>query len=111
MYACLTQEEMADLLNISKTKYLRKENGVTKIKRDEVIKISKILKLDEKKLLTFWMADNIYELMQRDKELVNDALDVLENHLEDYDTCVTMPNKSNSYSSNDERLMHYINNF
>lgn len=106
MYSCLTQEEMAGLLNISKTKYLRKENGITKINRDEVIKIAKILKLDENKLLTFWMADNIYEIMKKDKILVKEALNVLSEHLDDYETCVIMPNKSSSFSSNNERMIH-----
>ena len=64
MYSCLTQEEMADLLNMSKTKYLRKENGLAKFERNEVIRIAKILKLDERQLLTFWMADSIYEIMK-----------------------------------------------
>ena len=38
----------------------------------------KILKLDENLLLTYWMADNIYELIRQDKVLVNDALKILE---------------------------------
>ena len=108
MYACLTQEEMADLLNISKTKYLRKENGITKFDRDEVIRIAGILKRDENKLLTYWMADNIYEYIQNDKALVKDALNLLEEHLDDYETCVIMPHKSDSYSSNNERLIHRL---
>ena len=106
MYACLTQEEMADLLNISKTKYLRKENGIAKFHRDEVICIAKILKLDERQLLTYLMADNIYELMKNDKELYKMALELLHEHLDDYETCVIMPNKSDSYSSINERMMH-----
>lgn len=106
MYSCLTQEQMADFLEISKTRYHRKENGVAKIERNEVIRIARILKLDENLLLTYWMADNIYELIRQDKVLVNDALKILEEHYEDYDTCVIMPNKSDSYSSNNERMLH-----
>ena len=106
MYSCLTQEEMADLLSISKTKYLRKENGTSKLSRDEVIKIASILRLDEKQLLTYWMADSIYDIMKNDKELVKEALAVLEEHFEDYDTCVIMPHKSDSYSSINERMVH-----
>ncbi|MBO7074125.1 MAG: helix-turn-helix transcriptional regulator [Bacteroidales bacterium] len=108
MYACLTQEEMANLLNISKTKYLRKENGRAKFHRDEVIKIARILKRNENLFLTYWMADNIYEYMRQDKALVKDALDLLEEHLDDYENCVIMPNKSNSYSSNNERIIHRV---
>ena len=108
MYACLTQDEMADLLNISKAKYSRMENGVAKIGRHDVIKIAKILKLDVNQILTYWMADQIHELVRHDKELVKDALKVLEEHIDDYDTCVIMPYKSDSYSSNSERVMHKV---
>lgn len=106
MYSCLTQEEMADLLNMSKTKYLRKENGLAKFERNEVKIIAKILKLDENQLLTYWISDSIYEIMKNDKVLVNDALQVLQEHLDDYEKCVIMPNKSDSYSSNNDRMMH-----
>ena len=108
MYACMTQDEMADLLNISKAKYSRMENGASKIERHDVIKIAKILKLDVNQLLTYWMADQIHELVRHDKELVKDALDLLEEHLDDYENCVIMPNKSNSYSSNNERIIHRV---
>lgn len=108
MYACLTQDEMADLLNISKAKYSRMENGVAKIERHNVIKIATILKLDVNQLLTYWMADQIHELIRQDKELVKDAMKVLEEHIDDYDTCVIMPYKSGSYSSNNERIMHRV---
>lgn len=104
MYSCMTQEEMADLLKISKTKYLRKENGLTKMKREEVVKIAKILRLDENQLLTFWMADNLYEIMKKDKLLVQEALSVLDEHLNDYETTVIMPKRADNY--NNERLTH-----
>lgn len=106
MYSCLTQEEMADLLDISKTKFNRKENGTAKFERDEVIKMAMILKLDASKLLTYWMADSIYELIKTDKHLLKEALNVLDEHLDDYETCVITPNKSDSYSSNNDRMMH-----
>ena len=97
MYSGLTQEEMADLLNISKTKYLRKENGTSKITRDEVICIAKILKLDESQLLTCWILDGFYEIAKNDKNLVKDALTLLEQHLDDYEYYVITPDKSGGY--------------
>lgn len=106
MYSCLTQEQIADFLGISKSKYHRKENGVAKFERHEVIKIAKILKQDENQLLTYWMADNIREFIEQDKELVKNALEIVEKHIDDYDTCIITPTKSDSYSSNIERMMH-----
>ena len=109
MYACITQVQMADLLDISASKYLRKENKSCEFTRDEVLKIAKILKLDEKTMLTYWMADKVYSLLKTDKELVGDALKVVEAHLDDYDYCVDMPYRNQSFSSLDERTKHHKN--
>lgn len=104
LYSCLTQAQMADLLDISKSNYLRKENGAAKLSRSEVVKISHILRLDESQLLTFWMADNIHDITKNDSDLVKDALALLEEHIDDYETCVIMPKKSDSFSSITERM-------
>lgn len=108
MNSCLTQEEMADRMNMSKTKYLRKENGITKLTRDEVKNICKILDIKEETLLTVWMADSIYDILKRDKQLARDVLVLLDKHIDDYESWVTVPDKSDSYSSFKERLFHYI---
>lgn len=104
MYACITQKQMADLLNISLTKYQRKENGLTDIEHDELLKIAQILKLDVKTLITYWMADKLYPFIKYDKELVNEALKIIDNHPEDYEFCVAMPAKNKSFSSINERI-------
>lgn len=106
MYSCLTQKEMANLLNLSTTKYLRKENGNAEFERDEVIKIAHILKLDENQLLAFQMTDSIHKIIKDDKDIAREALKIINEHFDDYETCVIMPNKSDSYSSNNERMMH-----
>ena len=94
MYSCLTQAEMADLLSISRIKYLRKENGTASFTRDKVVKIARILKLDEDILLTYWMADPLYKIIKTDKKLAEKALYLIEEHFDDYDSCIIMPNKS-----------------
>lgn len=109
MYSCITQKQMADLLNISLTKYQRKENGLTEIERNEVQQISQILKLDEKTLLTYWMADNLFALIKQDKELVMNALEIIETHPDDYEFCVNLPIKSQSFSGHGERMRHRKN--
>lgn len=87
-YAFITQRQMANLLGISVTKYHRKENGSCCIERDEVIKIAKILKLNEKDLLTQWMADNLYELVTYDNELMEKALKLVKENLDHYDNSI-----------------------
>lgn len=77
MSSCLTQKEMADFLNLSKSNYLRKENSYTEFKRDEVLKLSMILKLDANQLLTFWMVDKIKRITETDKKIGEAALKII----------------------------------
>ena len=104
MYSGITQVEMAKMLFMSETKYCRKENGRAKISRQEAVKMAKILELNENAILKYWMADHLYELMRDDKELVYEALKIVEANFDNYEDCVKLPSKNNSYSTLEERL-------
>ena len=104
MYSGITQVEMAKMLFMSETKYCRKENGRAKISRQEAVKMAKILELNENAILKYWMADHLYELMKDDKELVYEALKIVESNFDNFEECVKMPSKNNSYSTLEERL-------
>ena len=78
MYSGISQLKMARELFISESTYSRKENGLLKIEYNEAVKIAKVLGLDEKLILRYWMADKLYELMKVDKELVKDAIRIVE---------------------------------
>jgi len=106
MYSGITQAKMSKNLNISETKYNRKENRINKFERHEVTKIAKILNMSENILMKYWMADKLYELMKTDRELVKNALEIVEYHFDNYETCVEMPSKNSSYSSLEERMKH-----
>ena len=108
MYSCLTQAEMAKLMAISKSKYQRKESGASKIERNELAKFAKVLGLDESQLLTYWMADNIYDILKKEQKLKRTVLDLIEEHLDDYETCMITLEKSDSYSTDNERFIHKI---
>ena len=103
MYSGISQARMANELFLSESTYSRKENGLLKIEWNEAVKIAKILELNDKLLLKYWMADRLYELMKVDKELVYEALKVVETHYNDYDSCVIVPDKNKSFSSLAER--------
>ncbi len=106
MYSGISQAKIAKEMFMSQSKYNRKENGKVKIERDEAIKLAKILDLNEKVIVRYWMADQLYELMQYDKDLVYDAFKIVEEHFGDYETFVTLPQRNSSYSSLAERLKH-----
>lgn len=104
MYSGITQSEMAKQLFMSDAQYSRKENGQTKITLREAKKIAKILDIDEKIAVKFWMADNLYEMMKNDKDNFYDALKIVEMYYDNYESCVEIPNKNCSYSSLEERM-------
>lgn len=106
MYSGITQVKMAELLFMSEAKYNRKEKGLSRISRDEAIRIAELLELNEQSILKYWMADQLYELIKQDKDLVYEALDLVESHFENYETCVEMPSRNSSFSSLDERIKH-----
>ncbi len=104
MYSGITQVEMARMLFMSETKYCRKENGKAQIDRNEAVKMAKILDINENAILKYWMADHLYELMKNNKELVYEALKLVESNFDNYENCVKLPSKNNSFSSLEERL-------
>lgn len=104
MYSGMSQTKIAKEMFMSQSKYNRKENGKIKIERSEAIKLAKLLDLNEKVILRYWMADQLYELMQYDKDLVHEAFRIVEEHFDDYDTYVTLPKRNSSYSSLAERM-------
>lgn len=104
MYSGIKQSKIAKELLMSTAKYNRKENGLLKIELHEALKIAKILDINDKAIMKYWMADKLYELMKHDKELVYEALKIVEMHYDNYDTCIEMPSRNNSFSSLEERI-------
>lgn len=106
MYSGIKQSTMAKSLLMSESKYNRKENGLSEIKLQEAIKMAKLLDLNEKIIVEFWLADKIYELMKLDKEQFYEAVKIVELNFDNYEHCVDVPSKNCSFSSLEERLQH-----
>ena len=104
MYSGITQSQMAKALFMSESQYNRKENGLVEINLHEAKKIASILDLNENIVEKFWMADIIYALMKIDREMVYDALKIIELHYDNYETCIELPNKNCSLSNVDKTL-------
>lgn len=104
MYSGIKQSEMARNLLMSESNYNRKENGQLKIELYEAIKMAKLLDLNEKVIEKYWLADRLYELMKKDKELVYDALKIVELNFDNYEQCIELPSKNCSYSTLVERM-------
>lgn len=104
MYSGIKQSDMAKALLMSESNYNRKENGQLKIELYEARKMAKLLELNEKVVVKYWLADRLYELMKIDKELMYEALQIVDMYYDEYENFIELPSKNCSYSSLAERL-------
>ena len=64
----LLQRQLASALEIDTPMYSRIERGERKAKREQVILLAKLLDANEKEFLQLWLADKVYERMQKAKK-------------------------------------------
>jgi transcriptional regulator with XRE-family HTH domain len=75
------QKEIASALSIDKPMYCRIERGERRAKREQVIELAKIFKVDSNEFLTLWIADQILEVIEDEKELAYRALNIVTKHI------------------------------
>ena len=76
----LLQRQLAACLEIDTPMFSKIERGERRAKREQVIKLARLLQTDENELLTVWLADQIYEIV-KDEEIAEGALKVAESTL------------------------------
>ncbi len=57
------------------------ENGERKATRDQVKRIASFFELEEKELLTLWLADKVYKTIDTDKDVAEKAIDYVKKHM------------------------------
>ena len=73
----LKQRQLAELLETDKPMYSKMELGARRVRRDQVPKLAELYKVDEKELMTLWLADGVYAaLKEEDENLRLDAIDL-----------------------------------
>jgi Helix-turn-helix. len=77
----LPQRQLAAELQIDTATYCKIERGDRRAKREQVIKLSRLLKTDENKLISLWLADKIIVAISDDKELANEALNIVQEQI------------------------------
>ncbi len=77
----LLQRQLAAELEIDSPMYSKIERGERRAKREQVIKLAKLLKADENELLTLWLAGQVYELVKEEKNVI-EALKLVEKSFE-----------------------------
>ena len=76
----LLQRQLAASLEIDTPMLSKIERGERRAKREQVIKLARLLQTDENELLTVWLADQIYEIV-KGEEIAEGALRVAESTL------------------------------
>jgi transcriptional regulator with XRE-family HTH domain len=74
----LPQRKLAEALDIDSATYCKIEKGERKSKREQVIIIAELLKANKDELLTLWLAEQIMEVIEDEKELANRALVIVQ---------------------------------
>ncbi len=76
----LLQRQLAAELEIDSPLYSKIERGERRAKREQVIKLAKLLQVDENELITLWLAGQVYELVKDEKNAIN-AIKIVEKEL------------------------------
>lgn len=70
----LSQRHLTAVLEIDTPMFSKIERGDRHAKRGQVIKLAKLLHLDESEMLKLWLADKVLDAVKGEKELRNDAI-------------------------------------
>jgi transcriptional regulator with XRE-family HTH domain len=63
----LLQRQLAAELEIDSPLYSKIERGERRAKREQVLKLAKMLETDKEELLTLWLAGQVYEIVKDEK--------------------------------------------
>ena len=77
----LLLRQIASLLEMDTAQLSKIERGERQAKKETVLKLASILKVDEKELKTLWLADQIYDVVKDDENALQ-AMMVAEEKVE-----------------------------
>ena len=77
------QRQLAAYLEIDTPMFSKIERGDRRAKRSQVILLAKYFHIDEKEMLTLWLADKVLDALEGEEELCLDALDTARSELTD----------------------------
>lgn len=77
----LVQRQLAAILEVDTPMYSKIERGERKAKREHVKLIAHELKVDEKELLTIWLADKILDIVDEENEIKDEAIKYAQNEI------------------------------
>lgn len=75
------QRQLASLLEIDTPMFSKIERGDRRAKRTQVIQIANYFNVNEKELLTLWVADKVIDAVKDEEELKLDAIKVAQSSI------------------------------
>ena len=75
------QRQLASLLEIDTPMFSKIERGDRRAKRTQVIQIANYFNVDERELLTLWVADKVLDAVDDENELRSDAIKVAQSSI------------------------------
>lgn len=64
----IPQRQLASVLEIDTATYCKIEKGDRRAKREQVIVLAGLLKVDSKELIRLWSADKVYDIIAEEEE-------------------------------------------
>ena len=77
----LLQRHLCVALEIDTPMYSKIERGERKAKRSQIPIMAKLFEVDEKELLTIWLADKVLDVVADEDEVMSDALLYAQNEI------------------------------
>lgn len=77
------QRQLAAYLEIDTPMFSKIERGNRRAKRSQVILLAKYFHIDEKEMLSLWLADKVLDALEGEDELCLNALDIAKSKLMD----------------------------
>lgn len=79
----LLQRQLSAAIEIDNGLYSKIERGERRAKREQVVKLAKILKTDQDELLALWLADQVYSVI-KDENNASKVLDIVQENIVEY---------------------------
>ena len=79
----ILQRQVAAYLEIDTPMFSKIERGDRRAKRSQVIQMATYFKVDEKEMLTFWLADKVLDALEGEDELKLIAIETAKDELMD----------------------------
>ncbi len=77
----LVQRQLAAVIEVDTPMYSKIERGERKARREHVQLLARELHIDEKELLTIWLADKVLDVVDDEHEIKNDAISYAQNEM------------------------------